>query len=316
MEYKMKKIGIVFPGQGSQKVGMGKDLFNYSETTCDKVQQAQDILNIPLATICIDGPQETLTLTENAQPGLFLISAILFDLLRDHQIYPSIIAGHSLGELSAYYASGSLSFEDTLTLIKERGLAMAQATKPNTTGMAAVLGKSVEEVNQYTTPYQDAPVVIANINCPGQTVISGKKKALNEVIAQIKADGGKVIPLPVSGAFHSPLMSPAKNHLLKTVELLSFSNANYPIILNRTAQPETHHDALKANIPEQVISSVQWTESIQYMTTQCDIIIECGYGKVLTGLIKKIDREFPTISVSDIDSLNMAVSQLKTPSTT
>lgn len=302
-----KKIGIVFPGQGSQKVGMGQDLFETLAFAKEKADQANSFLNKPLSSLCINGPKETLTLTENAQPGLFLVSAILFDLLEQNGITPTVVAGHSLGELTAYYASKTLSFEDTLHLIRERGQSMAHATPQGTSGMAAVLGQSIGDIQSTITPYQNAPVVIANINCPGQIVISGEINALNQAITTLKNNGAKVIPLPVSGAFHSPLMAPAQRHLHTVVDTLSFSNASIPIVLNRTADPESDNNVLKNNVPDHVISPVQWIQSIQCMMTQCELIIECGSGKVLSGLIKKIDPAFPFLSISDLDSFNIAL---------
>jgi [acyl-carrier-protein] S-malonyltransferase len=314
----MKKIGIVFPGQGSQKVGMGQDLFESLASAKEKVSITNAFLKTSssktsLTSLCINGPQDSLTQTENAQPGLFLVSAILLDHLEHHGIYPTIVAGHSLGELTAYYASKVLSFKDALCLIKERGQAMANATESGSSGMAAVLGQSIDTIQSILTPYHDAPVTIANINCPGQIVISGEINALNHVITDLKTKGAKVISLPVSGAFHSPLMTPAHRHLRSVVDTLSFSDAAYPIILNRTGQPESSASSLKDNIPKHVISSVQWIRSIQYMATQCDLIIECGSGKVLSGLIKKIDPEIRVVSVSNLESISTLVDAILKP---
>ncbi len=308
----MKKIGFVFPGQGSQKVGMGEDLFESTESTKNKVIITNQLLNNNLTSLCINGPQETLTKTENAQPALFLVSAILLEHLEKEGIYPTIVAGHSLGELTAYYASKVISFKDTLELIKQRGKAMAAATPPESSGMAAVLGQSMSEINTIISPYANAPVTIANINCPGQIVISGEKQGLRKAINALKEKKAKVIPLPVSGAFHSPLMENAKNHLQKTVQKFSFSNATYPIILNRTGKPESNAEQLKENISQQVTSSVQWVKSIEYMTSRCDLIIECGSGKVLTGLIKKINPSIPTYSISNLQSMQTVINDLMT----
>ena len=308
----MKKIGFVFPGQGSQKVGMGEDLFESLESAKEKVTITNQLLNHSLSSLCLNGPQETLTQTENAQPSLFLVSAILLDHLKKHDIYPSIIAGHSLGELTAYYASNVLSFIDTLKLIKQRGEAMATATAPGTSGMAAVIGKSIDEINSTILPYANGPVTIANINCPGQIVISGKKEHLMQAINALKEKGAKVISLPVSGAFHSPLMKKAQIELQSNINSFSFSNAKYPIILNRTGQPESNATQLKENISQQVTSSVQWIKSIEYMSTQCDLIIECGNGKVLSGLIKKINPSIPIHAISNLDSIQTLTNTLLT----
>lgn len=297
----MKKYGIVFPGQGSQKVGMGADLFDSSESAKQKVNYCNSILKTSIDDICISGPQELLTETKNAQPALFLVSVILFDFLIQHKITPTVIAGHSLGELTAYYASGALSFEDTLNLIRIRGESMSRATAPHTSGMAAVLGMPIEEIQNHLIRYKNAPVCIANINCPGQVVISGEKNGLNNAIDALKSNGAKIIPLPVSGAFHSPLMKPAQDALEHAISSITFNDAQYPIILNQSGNIETKSQHLKKNIPQQVVSSVQWIKTIEEMTSKCDIIIECGTGKVLSGLIKKISPSTTTVSISTLD---------------
>jgi [acyl-carrier-protein] S-malonyltransferase len=298
----MKKYGIVFPGQGSQKVGMGADLFDHSESAREKVNYCNSILKTSINKICISGPQDVLTETKHAQPALFLVSALLFDLLIQHHITPTVIAGHSLGELTAYYASRSLSFEDALNLITVRGESMSRATTPHTSGMAAVLGMPIEEIQKHITDYKRSPVCIANINCPGQVVISGEKKGLNQSIDVLKSNGAKIIPLQVSGAFHSPLMKSAQSALEQAVSSITFNDAQYPIILNQSGEPETRSQHLKTNIPKQVISSVQWIKTIEEMTSKCDTIIECGTGKVLSGLIRKISPQTTTISISNFET--------------
>lgn len=276
----------VFPGQGSQKVGMGSDLMNLPEVKA-LFTQASDYLGRDMAKMCIEGPTDLLTKTENAQPAIFLISAALWTQLLKKGHHPQMVAGHSLGEITAYYVSGVLSFEDTLRVIRIRGDAMGAACPEGSAGMAAIMGLSVEVISETLVPYADVPVVIANYNCPGQIVISGKKPVLQEACDALKAAGGKVIPLPVSGAFHSPMMGPAAETLRQHIASTTFRDAAFPIVLNRTAQPETQGSVLKENLPLQVVSSVQWIDTVGYLSKHVQQIVEVGPGKVLQGLIKK-----------------------------
>jgi len=300
----MTKIACIFPGQGSQTIGMGKDLYNETNLGKSYFDQANEVLGRDLASICFEGPKEDLTLTSNAQPGLFVVSAILIDLLKEQGVSPTFVAGHSLGELTAYYASGALDFATALSIIKARGDAMAKACPVGTAGMAAVMGVSREDIESTIAPYNAAPVVCANLNCPTQIVISGENEALKKAIIDLKANGGKVIPLPVSGAFHSPLMQPASDALTQFMETITVSNASIPIVLNRTAKPETDASALKENIPIQVISSVHWTDTMLFLQNEVDHFIEVGSGKVLTGLLKKTNRDATCKTVSSLETLN------------
>ena len=249
--------------------------------------------------------------TQHAQPGIFLTSVVLYELFKKSGLTPELVAGHSLGELTAYYAAGVYSFEDGVSLIRARGNAMAKATPSGVSGMAAVMGLELDAIEPVLAPFKEAPVVAANLNCPGQIVVSGEKKALEETFPLFKEAGGKVIPLPVSGAFHSPLMNPASEELKSVVEDITFSDAATPIVLNRLASAESKGEALKTNIPIQVISPVRWIESITEVAKQVDVIVEIGPGKVLSGLIKKINPSIQTYSVSSIETLNACVEQLK-----
>lgn len=305
----MKSIAFLFPGQGSQLVGMGKDLVESTEIGKKYFSIADDVLGRSLSTICFEGPKEELTLTSNAQPGIFIISAILTDLLKENNIRPQFVAGHSLGEITAYYASGALSFESALLLIKARGEAMAAACPAGTAGMAAIMGVSREDIETTIAPYKNGPVVCANLNCPSQIVISGEKEALQSACAALKENGGKVIPLPVSGAFHSPLMQSASEKLVTFMETITVSEPACPIILNRTGKPESNPNVLKENIPIQVISSVHWTDSVLYLKDQVSSFIEVGPGKVLSGLVKKTDNTIPCSSVSSVETLKLCIEE-------
>lgn len=298
----MKKYAFVFPGQGSQKVGMGADLLAIPEVM-GLFDQASDYLGRDMAALCVEGPAEDLTRTENAQPAIFLVAAALWTQVRHLGIQPVMVAGHSLGEITAYYVAGVLSFSEALALIRVRGAAMASACPEGTAGMAAVMGLSVEEIAEVLRPYTQAPVVIANYNCPGQIVVSGRKPALQEASDALKAAGGKVIPLPVSGAFHSPMMGSAGETLSGYMQKVRCGDAAFPIVLNRTAAPEVSGQALQDNLPLQVVSSVRWIETVTYLATQVDAIVEIGPGKVLQGLVKKTQPDTPVFGVSDLAQL-------------
>ncbi len=299
----MKKTAIVFPGQGSQKVGMGKELMDYSTETSTLLKQAFDFLGDPFQTICFEGPQDTLNQTQYAQPLIFLISAVLFNALKKQNITPSFIAGHSLGELTAYYASGCLNLQETLTLIKKRGEVMAASHPSEDSAMCAILGSSKEIIENIVANVTPQPVVAANYNCPNQIVISGKKDGVIAAKSALSQEGAKCIDLPVSGAFHSPLMKSGSDALKEYIKSISLNDAQTPLILNKSATPETNASLLTTNIYEQVISSVKWTQTIQFLESNgIELIIECGPGKVLTGLIKKT-TSIPVVSINSIESL-------------
>jgi len=304
----MKKFACVFPGQGSQKVGMGHDVFQIEPSVQALFKQGDEVLGRSLSTLCFEGPDEELVKTANAQPGLFLVSTALFSLLQAKGFKPSFVAGHSLGELTAYAASQVLPFTDALKVIQARGQAMAAAYPSEKSAMAAVMGSTADIIQATVASISSGVVVAANFNAPSQTVISGEKQAVLEAIEALKALGAKVIPLNVSGAFHSPLMQSASEHLKTFIEPVSFSKAQVPIVLNRSAAPETEAAALKENLSLQVISSVRWVETVQFLAQQVDVIVEVGSGKVLAGLIKKIAPEVVVENVSDKASLDAFVS--------
>ena len=287
-------VAFIFPGQGSQKVGMNRDLGSDPK---QRWEQAASLLGYSLYHLVHDGPESELTLTSRAQPAIFVMSAVILDHLHAQGIRPDYVAGHSLGELTAYYAAGALSFESALSLIQVRGEAMANASPPHTTGMAAVMGVSEEALNTLLLPFGEQ-VTMANFNTPSQIVISGHKGGLDQVAPLIKEQGGKMIPLPVSGAFHSPYMRPAQHALSDYLVNHPLGIANVPIVLNRTAQPEEDGAKLTANLPLQVVSSVRWVETVAWLAKRVDRAIEVGPGAVLTGLCKKCQPTFPVTSIA------------------
>ena len=301
--------GWIFPGQGAQHVGMGQELAQQDADIQALFDQADEVLGRKISTICFDGPEDELKQTQNAQTGIFLVSAAWLIKLKKAGLSPSVLAGHSLGELSAYYAAGVFDLKTALDVIRFRGDAMAKAYPSDDSAMAAVMSVEVGAIAEAVANHQDKNVVIANYNCPTQIVISGTKAGVQAVSDDLKAGGAKrIIPLNVSGAFHSPLMAKAADEFAGFLADQTFQDATTPIILNRTAQAETKADALKANLSEQVKSSVRWTESIQTMAKTVDAVIEVGPGRVLSGLVKKIDRELSistaetTLSVEETSS--------------
>lgn len=284
---------FVFPGQGSQFVGMGKDLYENSALAKELFDKADEILGFKITDIMFAGTAEQLKETKVTQPAVFLHSVISALCLGD-DFQPAMVAGHSLGEFSALVASGALDFEDGLKLVAARANAMQKACEKNPGTMAAIIALPDETVEQVCAEVskEGKVVVAANYNCPGQLVISGNKEAIAEACEKLKAAGAKrALPLAVGGGFHSPLMQPAKEELQAAIEKTQFSAPKCPVYQNVDAKPHTDPDEIKANLIAQLTSPVRWTKSVQNMIADgADDFTECGPGKALQGMIHRIDK--------------------------
>jgi len=286
----------VFPGQGAQFTGMGKDLYEASEEAKVLFEQANKILGFRITDIMFEGEAEELKQTKVTQPAIFLHSTILAKLLGD-RFQPEMVAGHSLGEISALTAAGVLAFEDGLKLVSKRALAMQAACEAEPSTMAAILGLENEVVEDICEKVEGI-VVAANYNCPGQLVISGAVDAINDACEQLKEAGARrALVLPVGGAFHSPLMEPARAELAQAIETTTFNTPVCPVYQNVTASAITDPDEIKKNLVAQLTAPVRWTQTMQQMIADgVSDFTEVGPGKVLQGLVKKIDRQIPTES--------------------
>ncbi|MFB3390196.1 ACP S-malonyltransferase [Flavobacterium sp. LAR06] len=284
----------VFPGQGAQFTGMGKDLYETSALAKELFEKANEILGFRITDIMFEGTAEELKETKVTQPAVFLHSVILAKTLGE-DFKPEMVAGHSLGEFSALVANGTLSFEDGLKLVSQRALAMQKACEITPSTMAAVLGLADNIVEEVCASI-DGIVVAANYNCPGQLVISGETTAVEKACEAMKAAGAKrALILPVGGAFHSPMMEPAREELAAAIEATTFSTPICPVYQNVTANAVSDANEIKKNLIIQLTAPVKWTQSVQQMIADgATLFTEVGPGKVLTGLINKIDKEAVT----------------------
>ncbi|WP_432672845.1 ACP S-malonyltransferase [Flavobacterium sp. SM2513] len=286
----------IFPGQGAQFTGMGKDLYDNSALAKEMFEKANEILGFRITDIMFEGTAEQLKETKVTQPAIFLHSVILAKTLGE-EFQPQMVAGHSLGEFSALVANGTLSFEDGLKLVSQRALAMQKACEIKPSTMAAVLGLADNVVEEVCASI-DGIVVAANYNCPGQLVISGETSAVEKACEAMKAAGAKrALLLPVGGAFHSPMMEPAREELAAAIEATTFSKPICPVYQNVTATAVSDANEIKKNLIIQLTAPVKWTQTVQHMIADgASSFTEVGPGKVLIGLVGKINKELPVFS--------------------
>jgi len=302
----MEKVAFIFPGQGSQYVGMGKEFFENFREARDVFQEADDVLHLPISSLCFEGPEEALKLTENTQPAVLTTSiAVLRVLQAEKGVVPHLAAGHSLGEYSALVVSGALAFSDAVEIVRLRGRFMQEAVPVGEGAMAAILGMERGQVEKLCEEAAQGEVLTpANFNCPGQIVIAGHAKAVERAMERVKKEGKKAVPLPVSAPFHSPLMKPAGERLEKILEGIPIRDLKIPVVTNVEADINRSKERVKELLVTQVWSPVRWEESMQKITGDgIDQILEIGPGKVLSGLMKRINPKVETKNIEDIQTL-------------
>ena len=311
------RIAFVFPGQGSQYVGMGKQLYDASPAARRIFDQADSILGFSLSTLCFEGPQDELDDTYNAQPAILTVSIACLEALKErfgplgYLGTPKLVAGHSMGEFTALVAAGVLDFEDALKLVRERGRLMKESGEQNPGGMAAVIGLDEATLADVVREAQSEGVVtLANANSPGQTVLSGEVAALQRAMELAKARGARLVQrLAVSIASHSPLMQPASIHFTELLNRITFRPPQMPLIANISAQALTTVDELRAELSEQLTRPVQWTRSVQAMVSEgVDTIVEIGPKQVLSGLVKRITLEARPVTLTDAEVVKLLAS--------
>jgi [acyl-carrier-protein] S-malonyltransferase len=307
------KIAVLFAGQGAQFVGMGKDLFDNFPIAKECFEKAEDVLKTPIKSICFEGPDEKLKMTENTQPAVLLMSYICYKLLEKEGIKAEAFSGFSLGEYSALTGAGVIKFEDGLKLVQERGLIMDKAVSTLKGGMAAVLGLEDEKVEEICKNIKSGVVVPVNYNCPGQIVISGEIKAVEEAAKNCEDAGAKkVVILNVSGPFHSPLLQPGAVELEKALNKYDFSSLSGKKILSNVTAVYHKDNEIKPLLVKQMYSPVKWSKSINNLINEgFDTFIEVGPGRTLSGFMRSINRDKISLNVGSIDSLKKTIESLQ-----
>ena len=312
----MSKVAFVFPGQGSQKVGMCKDFYDNYACAKKVFEEADDALGFSITKMCFEGPEEDLRLTKYTQPAILTCSVAALAVMREHGLECEAAGGHSLGEYSALVAAGVMSLQDAVVAVHKRGEFMQDAVPVGEGAMAAVMGLTPEEtatICQEVEAECGEEVQAVNFNCPGQVVIAGAAKAVDKAIEALKAAGAKrAIPLPVSAPFHSTLMKPAAERLKEVLDKIEFRDAKFPVFSNVTAEPVVKAEEIRALLVKQAASPVKWEMSMHRMIKDgFDTFVEVGPGKVLTGFTKKIDRTVNALNVEDMASLEKTLAYFK-----
>ena len=310
----MSKLAFVFPGQGAQKVGMGKDFYDNYDVAKKMFKEADEALGYSIMKMCFEGPEEDLKLTANTQPAILTISCIANEILKENGIQPEITGGHSLGEYSALVAAGVLNFQDAVALVHKRGSYMQEAVPVGEGGMAAIIGvdrdKIVEVCQQVSA---ESPVQAVNFNCPGQIVIAGATKGVELAVEELKAAGAKkAVILPVSAPFHSTLMKPAAEKLAVELDKVTISDAKIPVVANVSAEILTKAEDIKASLVAQAASPVLWEDCVARMKEfGADVLLEAGPGKTLCGFNRRIDRSLKSVNVENLETLQKTLDYFK-----
>lgn len=311
----MNKLAFVFPGQGAQAVGMGKDLFDQYDVAKRLFAEADEALGYSIKDMCFEGPADDLKLTANTQPAILTVSVIVNEILKEHGVQPDVAGGHSLGEYSALVAAGVLSFQDAVALVHKRGQYMQEAVPVGQGGMAAIIGLDDEAIAAACekATKEAGEVQPVNFNCPGQTVIAGTTHGVEKAVEELKAAGAKkAVVLPVSAPFHSTLMKPAAEKLAAELDKVAIHDAAFPVVSNFTGELETKAEEIKANLVAQADHPVRWIACVKTMQAfGADTFVEAGPGKTLCGFNRRIDRSLKSLNVENLESLQKTLDYLK-----
>ncbi len=311
----MNKLAFVFPGQGAQAIGMGKDLFDKYDVAKKLFAEADEALGYSIKNMCFEGPADDLKLTANTQPAILTVSVIVNEILKEHDVQPNVAGGHSLGEYSALVAAGVLSFGDAVVLVHKRGQYMQEAVPVGEGGMAAIIGLDDETIAAACekATKEAGEVQPVNFNCPGQTVIAGTTKGVEKAVEELKAAGAKkAVVLPVSAPFHSMLMKPAAEKLAAELDKVEICDAIFPVVSNYTGKLETNAEKIKQNLVAQADHPVRWIACVNTMKEfGADTFVEAGPGRTLCGFNRRIDRSLKSLNVENLESLQKTLDYLK-----